>query len=131
MKLIMLQLSMLFAVNCTAVTIDEMRDELIEQDVKFYYIVLAQSIEECGWTYGSYNATVRNNYYGLWCSETQSYFKFDNWKLSITGYKNMIQYRYRKGEGYYNFLKRIHYASNPLYITNLKSIVKTLKERYE
>ena len=115
------------SINTYAVTVDEVRYELIEQNVRFPLIVLSQSILECGWNYESRNARENKNLFGLYNSNNNDYFSFDTWQESVTGYKDMIQYRYIKGEGYYHFLQRIGYASDKDYIWKLKSIVKKLK----
>jgi flagellum-specific peptidoglycan hydrolase FlgJ len=109
-------------------TIEEVKQEIKKQELKFPLVVLAQSIIEAGWHYESYNASVRNNLFGLWDSNNQRYFAFDNWRESVLGYKNMIQYRFREEkEGYYEFLKRIGYASDPNYEYKVRSIVKKLR----
>ena len=43
---------------------------------------------------------------------------------NLFGLRGKHYHRYKPGEDYYKFLKRIHYAENPNYINLLKSIVK-------
>ena len=88
-------------------------------------IVLSQAILETGW-FKSYSCRVRNNLFGL-TKPNGEYFEFDHWAESVKGYKTMIQYRFRKGEGYYKFLKRIGYASDTNYIQKIKQIVLKIK----
>jgi len=103
--------------------------ELKKQNVKHPEIVLAQSIEETGW-YKCKNCSMsKNNIFGLWNHKKQEYYRYDTWQLSIGGYKRGIQYKYdaSKYKDYYEFLKKIGYASNPNYISNIKKIIKKLK----
>ena len=107
----------------------EVLAELEKQNVKYPKIVLAQSIEETGW-YKCKNCSMdKNNIFGLWNHKKQEYYKYDTWQLSIGGYKRGIQYKYdaSKYKDYYEFLKKIGYASNPNYIPNIKQIIKKLK----
>ena len=96
-------------------------------EVKFKKEVLAQAILETGY-FKSYNCRVRNNTLGLFNSRKMQYFEFDHWSESIKGYKNMIEYRLKDDEDYYNFLKRIGYAEDPNYIAKVKRIVSSLEE---
>lgn len=82
-------------------------------------IVYAQAILETGW-FKSINH--HNNLFGL---RGKHYYTYKHWSESIKAYKEKIQSRYKQGEDYYQFLIRIHYASNPNYINVLKSIVRS------
>ncbi len=112
-------------VNATP-TISEVYNECIEQGLLAPYIVTAQSIQECGWHYESANARNNNNLFGLTKPDGSGYFKFDTWQESVTGYRDMVQYKLRRDEGYYDFLKRIGYASDPKYEDKVRWIVKRL-----
>ncbi len=106
----------------TAQTKEEVYIYLLQIGCDEAEIVTKQSVEECGHHYQSKNARVRHNLFGLWNHDKQRYYAFDNWKQSCDAYLTMIQYKHRKGEDYYEFLIRIGYASNPMYIWNLKHI---------
>lgn len=86
-------------------------------------IVYAQAILETGY-FKSQGCLRDNNLFGLYNSTKNKYHKFDHWTLSVIGYKEWIQRRYKPPENYYNFLSRIHYAEDPTYISKLKQIVK-------
>lgn len=105
--------------------------ELILQACEYYNIhhsdiVVAQAILETG-HFRSENCKVNNNLFGLFNSKKKEYFKFDHWTSCVKAYRDMIQYRLRENEDYYQFLTRIGYAEDPQYITKVKGIVK----RYE
>lgn len=95
-------------------------------EIKYPEIVLAQAVLETG-HYRSKLCKESNNLFGLYNNRKKDYFHFIHWSESVEAYKNFIQYKYQEGEDYYNFLSRIGYASDTLYIPKLKTIVK----RYE
>ena len=110
---------------------DKPTKELVKEACEYYNIqhsdiVVAQSILETG-HYRSENCKVNNNLFGLFNSNKKEYFKFDHWTSSVKAYKDMIQYRLKENEDYYQFLTRISYASDPDYITKVKGIVKRYK----
>lgn len=99
--------------------------ELVLECAKHYEliypeIVVAQSILETG-NYRSKGCTEHNNLFGLYDSKNKRYFRFATWQESVQAYKNMIQYKYKDGEDYYYFLKRIGYAEDPNYIEKVKN----------
>lgn len=96
-------------------------------EIKFDTIVVAQSIQECGWNYESENAQIGNNIFGLQHSSENS-FVYAHWIGSLLRYKEM-QDAYYKGGDYYEFLESHGYAKDPLYTNKLKQIVKMLNER--
>lgn len=83
-------------------------------------IVYAQAILETG-HFKSGGCRKGHNLFGL---RGKHYHRYKHWSESVKAYKEKIQNRYRPGEDYYKFLKRIHYAEDPNYINLLKSIVK-------
>lgn len=89
---------------------------LVKHEIKHPHIVLAQAKLETG----NYKYLNNNNLFGL--RHNKGYYKYEHWEHSIIAYKEKIQKRYRMGEDYYNFLKRIKYAENPNYIKHLKQI---------
>jgi len=92
-------------------------------------IVVKQAILETGWL-KSYSARHRNNLFGLTNGKTRKLFVFSNWKQSCIGYRDMVQYKYKKmgydvdagDNDYYKWLVDVHYASDPQYINKLKHI---------
>lgn len=102
---------------------DKLMEALIHYNIKFPEIVYAQAILETG-HFKSRVCKKYNNLFGLYNSRTKDYYKFNHWSESVIAYAKYIQYKYREGEDYYNFLSRIGYAEDPLYINKLKVIVK-------
>lgn len=78
-------------------------------------IVYAQYILETG------RKPKYNNLFGLMYKRRLRRYK--HWSESVRDYKKYIQSRYKEGENYYSFLKRIKYASNKNYNKQLKRIV--------
>lgn len=98
---------------------------LVHFEIKEPKIVLAQAKLESG-NYTSSLFKENNNFLGLYNSKKKKYFKFDHWSECILAYKSMIEYKYREGEDYYQFLKRIGYAEDPNYTAKVKRIEKSL-----
>ncbi len=100
---------------------DLLLQELIDNDVLYPEIVYTQAVLETGWFKS--NLCVNNhNLFGLYNARKKEFYKFDSWDKSIAAYKQWIQYKYKKGEDYYDFLLRIGYAEDPEYINKLKNI---------
>ena len=99
---------------------------LVHYEVKHPKAVLAQAKLESG-NFTSDHCVYGNNFLGLYNSKRRKYFKFDHWTECIEGYKSMIEYKLRDGEDYYQFLKRIKYASDPSYISKVKQIESNLE----
>lgn len=100
--------------------VSNVRMEIEQSDLISKNIVLKQAILETGW-FKSYSCRVRNNLFGL-KKPSGCYFEFNHWAESIKGYLTMVQYKLKKGEDYYKFLKRIGYASDSKYISKLNLI---------
>lgn len=98
---------------------------LVYYDVKHPKAVLAQAKLESG-NYTSYHCRVKNNFLGLYNSQKKEYFKFDHWTDCVQGYKDMIEYKLRDEEDYYDFLLRIGYAEDPEYISKIKEMENNL-----
>lgn len=88
---------------------------LSHHGIKHPKYVLAQAIQECGLKTGSHN-----NLFGL--RHRRGYYTFKHWSYSVEMYKDKIQSRYRDGENYLSFLKRIRYAESPNYTSRIRSI---------
>lgn len=89
--------------------------------------VLAQALLETG-HFSSRVCKEYNNLFGLYDSKSRDYFRFARWEDSVVGYKKMVQYKY-KGGNYLNFLKRIGYAEDPMYIQKIAKMAKSIYER--
>lgn len=86
-------------------------------------IVYAQAILETG-HFKSDLCLNGNNLFGLYDSKNHRYYTFDHWKDCVIAYKEMIQYKYKNGDDYLNFLKEIGYAGDSEYICKLKKLIK-------
>lgn len=102
---------------------DGLKEALIYYDVQFPDIVYAQAILETG-HFKSKGCLEHHNLFGLYNSRANRYHRFSHWTESIIAYKEWIQRRYRHPEDYYWFLQRINYASDSLYTSKLKQIVR-------
>lgn len=91
-------------------------------------IVYAQALLESG-NFNSKLCTEGNNLFGLYDSKNNDYYRFKHWSESVLAYRDYIQYRYKDKEDYYQFLKRIGYAEDSLYIDKVKRIVKRNDKR--
>lgn len=101
--------------------------ELVKEACEYYGIkhsdiVVAQSILETG-HYKSKNCIKHHNLFGLYNSKKREFFKFNHWTESVKAYRDMIQYRYTEGD-YYQWLEKIGYAEDPLYVKKLINIKK-------
>ena len=99
---------------------------LVHYEVKHPKAVLAQAKLESG-NYTSSHCRNRNNFLGLYNSRRKEYFKFNHWSECILAYKDMVEYKLREGEDYYQFLDRIGYAENPNYVKQVKQIENSLE----
>ena len=95
-------------------------------NIKHPRIVLAQAKLESG-NYTSDHCVKRNNFLGLYNSRKKEYFSFKHWTDCIKGYKNMVEYKLKDGEDYYDFLIRIGYAEDPSYVYKVKQIENNLE----
>lgn len=95
-------------------------------NIKHPRIVLAQAKLETG-NYKSRQCTKKNNLFGLYNSRKKEYFSFEHWHHSVKAYKDMIEYKHKDGEDYYDFLIRIKYATDPAYVDKVKRIENNLE----
>lgn len=107
---------------------DTPNDSLVLEACEYYgiqhaNIVLAQAILETG-HYQSRGCTRDKNLFGLYNSRKQEFFKFEKWYHSVEAYRNMIQSRYDGESNYYDWLEKIGYAEDTLYVQKLKRIAK-------
>lgn len=115
--------------------LEEVNEEVLYSTLKHYgfpnpAIITAQAILESG-NFKSRLCLENNNLFGLYNSNTLSYFKFDSWISCVFGYKKYILDKYKKGEDYYDFLIRINYAEDPNYISKLKALETKILRKYE
>lgn len=89
-------------------------------------IVYAQAVLETG-HFKSDLCIYSNNLFGLYDSNNKEYFQFNHWSESVLAYRDMVQYKYKPPNDYYQFLKDLPYAEDKDYINKLKNIVR----RYE
>jgi len=94
-------------------------------EIRHPEIVLAQSIQECGWNYTSYKAENMNNIFGFQTSDS-SVLSFGHWIGCIIYYKKW-QETYYEGGDYFIFLKEYKYAEDSLYCLKLAEIVQMLE----
>jgi len=99
-------------------TIESLRTQLNASEIQHKDIVLKQAILETGWL-TSYSCKKRHNLFGF--RYKGKYLEFPSWEQSIEYYSRW-QKRHYKGGDYYKFLKDRGYATDPEYITKLKSI---------
>lgn len=93
-------------------------------NVQFDSIVYRQAVLESG-NFASYLCRTHNNFLGLYDSKNHDYYKFSHWSQCIKGYRDLVQYKYsaeKYGPDYYNFLKKLPYAEDSLYIQKLKGL---------
>lgn len=115
--------------------LEDVNEEVLYKTLKHYKfpnpaIITAQAILESG-NFKSKLCLENNNLFGLYNSNTLSYFKFDSWISCVFGYKTYILNRYKEGEDYYHFLDRINYAEDPEYIKKLKVLETKILRKYE
>lgn len=93
-------------------------------NIQFDSIVYRQAVLESG-NFSSQLCRTHNNFLGLYDSRNRDYYKFDHWSTCIKAYRDFVQYKYNKekyGCDYYNFLKKLPYAEDSLYIQKLKGL---------
>jgi hypothetical protein len=93
-------------------------------EVQYPEIVLAQSIQECGWQYDSYRATEMNNIFGF--QNNTGALTFGHWIGSVIYYKKWQDTYYQQGN-YLEFLHSYGYAQDSSYTSKLKKIVKIIE----
>lgn len=94
--------------------------------VEYPNIAYAQAVLETG-HFKSDLCINGNNLFGLYNSRKERYYTFDHWTESVEAYINLVQYKYKPPNDYYQFLKDLPYAKDKDYINKLKNIVR----RYE
>lgn len=101
---------------CHGQTIPEVRAEIARQRLPHPEIVLAQARLETG-NFTSRRCRVDHNIFGI--KHNGKYAKYRRWQDCVSDYKRRISSRYSGGD-YYQFLRRIKYAADEMYIRKLK-----------
>ncbi len=91
---------------------------IISLDIKNPNIVLNQAKLETG-NFTSDRFKKYNALFGFQTSDIQI-VKYNSWKESVIHYKTWQMFRLKDSENYYDFLKRVNYASDTNYIKKLK-----------
>lgn len=102
--------------------IDNLYEELLNQELDFPEIVLAQALLETG-HFESFSCRERNNLFGL-RKRDGSYMIFPHWTYSVAAYKKYIQKYKETPEDYYKFLENLGYAEDSAYIEKVKQTHK-------
>lgn len=93
-------------------------------NVQFDTIVYRQAVLESS-NFTSELCRKYNNFLGLYDSRNHDYYKFKHWSECIKSYRDLVQYKYnpeKYGVDYYDFLKKLPYAEDSLYILKLKGL---------
>ena len=113
-----------------ALTIPNLYQEIIRNDIKHPKIVLAQAILETGW-FRSPFCRNRHNLFGLTNPKTGKYYEFNHWMESVRAYYTKVQYRYSQRNrinssdvDYLKWLRDIGYAEDPRYIQAVVQVMK-------
>lgn len=114
---------------------EQLNEEVLYKTLQHYKfpnpaIITAQAVLETG-NFKSRLCIESNNLFGLYNSSKMEYFKFDSWIGSVIAYKRYILNKYKEGEDYYEFLKRINYAEDPNYVNKVKTIENRILKSYE
>ena len=99
-------------------TKENLKKELISQNIPQYNIVFHQAMLETGHL-TSKLCKNNNNLFGI--KQGNRYKSYKTWQDCVVDYRKRISSRYNGGD-YYAFLKRIKYAENPEYIKLLKKM---------
>jgi len=115
-------------INAEPTFFDKSPEEGLMEALEYYgvkhpNVVYAQAVLETG-HFKSDLCINGNNLFGLYNSRKKRYYTFDHWKDCIIAYKEMIQYKYKDGDDYLNFLKEIGYAEDSEYNCKLKKLIK-------
>lgn len=102
---------------CSAQTIQEVREEIRRQGLPHGDIVLAQARLETG-NFTSRRCRMDKNIFGI--KHGGRYARYARWQDCVSDYKRRVSSRYRSDEDYYDFLRRIGYASDARYVEKLK-----------
>ena len=100
---------------------------LVELEVQHPEVVLAQAQLETAY-FTSTLCKEYNNTLGLYDSRSKDFYKFDTWVISIMAYKQLVEYKLKDGEDYYDFLTDLPYAEDPMYLKKIKTLMNRNKK---
>jgi hypothetical protein len=89
--------------------------KIIEYKIEYPKIVFSQVMVETG-QLKSQGARIKNNLFGF--NNKTGHMEFDTWEQSIAYYKEWQDKKYFGGN-YHNFLKKVGYAKDSMYISKL------------
>lgn len=104
---------------------DNVRDEIVSQNLDFPEIVMAQAAIETG-GFKSISCLKDGNLFGL-RNKDGSYKRFTHWTESVSYYKKHIQKYDSLPKDYYQYLDRLGYAENPQYT----QVIRETAKRYD
>jgi len=105
--------------NENILTVANLRDLLEAEGVQHADIVLRQAIQETGWFKCTSCSLSKNNIFGFYYKK--KYLTYDDWQDCVRYYKRW-QDRHYKGGDYYAFLKKVGFATDPMYVKRLKAL---------
>lgn len=123
MRKIVLLIALAMSFTASGQTIEQVAKELRKQNIPHAKIVLAQARLETG-NFTSRRCKQDKNLFGM--KHGRRYARYRCWQDSVKDYKERISSRYDGGD-YYQFLKKIGYAKDPVYQKKLTHIIKTSK----
>ena len=112
-----------------SITIERLYEACAYYEIQHPDIVVAQAILETGF-FKSDLCLKQHNLFGLFNSRTMDFYSFNHWTESVKAYRDKVQYRYQDGD-YYDWLERIGYAEDSLYVSKLKNIRTNYNLRVE
>ena len=98
-------------------------DALVYYGIPHPDIVWCQAFLETG-NFLSERCIIDNNLFGLYNTALGRYMQFDHWSTSIKAYKTYFSDKWNPDEDYYEYLERIKYAKDSLYVSKVKEIHK-------
>ena len=108
-------------------TSENFYNALLDLKVKEPEIVLAQAQLETAY-FKSRICRDFNNTLGLYNSKEKSFYKFDDWVISIIAYKELVEFKLKEDESYFSFIERLPYAEDPNYSDKIKKLIKRNKK---
>ena len=104
-----------------ALTMNNLYEEILRNNIKFPKIVMAQAILETGW-FKSSVCRNKHNLFGLINPRTGDFYEFNHWTESVTAYYTKVQYKY-KGGNYLRWLDKLPYAEPVTYVAALRRLL--------
>lgn len=105
-------------IKIDTMTKETVYQEILDNNIQFPQVVLAQSIVETGY-FSSKVCREYNNLFGFF--DGQKYLKFDNWRESVKYYAAWQKKNYTGGS-YFKFLEELPYAQDSNYVELIKKV---------